>query len=231
VEKGPSPGRLLTAEIHAPIGATGARRALPTTPVGSARRFSSKIHEHESVGREIGALEHLAEAVREIVDGDARAFRKIVLATSPRLVRLAARIMGNVEDGEDVVQEAYVKAYRAIVERRFDGRSRVETWLYRIVTNTAIDALRNGARRPRSVETLPEPAWDGAAAAEARVALRELELLLAALPPDQRAAIVLKSVEGLSAAEIAEIMETSEGAVEQRLVRARAALKQRNRSS
>lgn len=175
-------------------------------------------------------MEHLAEAVREIVNGDAKAFRKIVVATSPRLVRLAARIMGSVEDGEDVVQEAYVKAYRAIADGRFDGRSRLETWLYRIVTNTAIDALRSGTRRPRSTDTLPEPAWDGAAAAEARVALRELETLLTELPPDQRAAIVLKSVEGLSAAEIAEIMDTSEGAVEQRLVRARTALKQRNRN-
>jgi RNA polymerase sigma-70 factor, ECF subfamily len=175
-------------------------------------------------------LEELGEAVREIIDGDAKAFRKIVVATSPRLVRLAARIMGNLEDGEDVVQEAYVKAYRAIAEGRFDGRSRLETWLYRIVTNTAIDALRTGARRPRSTEMLPEPSWDGAAAAEARVALRELEGLLEALPPEQRAAIVLKSVEGMSAQEIAEIMDTSEGAVEQRLVRARVALKQRNKS-
>lgn len=133
--------------------------------------------------------------------------------------------MGNLEDGEDVVQEAYLKAHRAIVDGRFDGRSKVDTWLYRIVTNTAIDALRSGVRRQRPTDAVPEIAWDGAAAAEARIALKELDVLLAGLPPDQRAALVLKSVEGLSAAEIAEITGSSEGAVEQHLVRARAALK------
>jgi RNA polymerase sigma-70 factor (ECF subfamily) len=74
---------------------------------------------------------------------------------------------------------------------------------------------------------LPEPEWDGAAAAEARIALAELGTLLEGLPEDQRTVIVLKSVEGLSAAEIAELLDTTEGAVEQRLVRARAALKER----
>jgi RNA polymerase sigma-70 factor (ECF subfamily) len=154
-----------------------------------------------------------------------------VLATSQKLVRLAARITGSAEDGEDVVQEAYVKAYRALVEGRFDQRSRVDTWLYRIVANSAIDALRSGRKRPKSMETIPEPAWDGAGAAEARVALAELDSVLAGLPHDQRAALVLKSVEGLSSAEIADIMGTTEGAVEQRLVRARATLKELGRTN
>ena len=165
------------------------------------------------------------EEIDALVRGDPAAFRRLVLATSQKLVRLAARIIGTVEDGEDVVQEAYVKAHRALVEGRFDRRSRIDTWLYRIVANSAIDALRAGARRPKSVETIPEPSWDGVGAAEARVALAELEALLGGLPHDQRAALVLKSVEGLSSSEIAEIMGTTEGAVEQRLVRARATLK------
>jgi len=167
----------------------------------------------------------LEEEVRAVIGGDGDAFRRIVIATNVRLVRLAARIMGNMEDGEDVVQEAYVKAHRALVEGRFDGRSRVETWLYRIVTNTAIDALRSGARRERSKDVATGATWDGAAAADARIALAELDAVLQGLPADQRVALVLKSVEGRSAAEIAEIMDTTEGAVEQRLVRARAALK------
>jgi RNA polymerase sigma-70 factor, ECF subfamily len=170
-------------------------------------------------------VEDLAEAVRNVAHGDRAAFRHIVRETSGRLVRLAARLMGNLEDGEDVVQEAYVKAHQAMIEGRFDGRSRVETWLYRIVTNTAIDALRSGKHRERTTDVLPEPAWDGAAAAEARIALAELDALLDTLPPDQRAAIVLKSVEGLSGVEIAQILGITEGAVEQRLVRARAALR------
>jgi RNA polymerase sigma-70 factor (ECF subfamily) len=168
----------------------------------------------------------LKEEVDAIVRGDPAAFRRLVVATSQKLVRLAARITGSLEDGEDVVQEAYMKAHRALVEGRFDRRSRVDTWLYRIVANSAIDALRAGARRPQRLETIPEPAWDGAVAAEARVALAELDALLDGLPPDQRAAIVLKGVEGRSSAEIAEITGTTEGAVEQRLVRARATLKE-----
>lgn len=171
-------------------------------------------------------MEHLAEAMRKVIDGDAAAFRQIVLATSGRLVRLAARLMGNLEDGEDVVQEAYVKAHRAIADGRFDGRSSVDTWLYRIVTNTAIDALRSGKRRERPTDTMPDVAWDGASAAEARLALVELDAMLGSLPGDQRAAIVLQSLEGLSGPEIARILGITEGAVEQRLVRARATLRE-----
>jgi RNA polymerase sigma-70 factor (ECF subfamily) len=176
-------------------------------------------------------LADLKEDVDAVVRGDSAAFRRIVVATSQRLVRLAARITGSIEDGEDVVQEAYVKAYRAIVAGRFDGRSRVDTWLYRIVANTAIDALRSGSKRPKDLDSIPEPSWDGAGAAEARVALRELDSLLAGLPYEQRAALVLKSVEGLSSAEIAEIAGTTEGAIEQRLVRARATLKEWGRTN
>lgn len=173
----------------------------------------------------------LQEDVDALVRGDPAAFRRLVLATSQRLVRLAARITGSVEDGEDVVQEAYVKAHRALAEGRFDGRSRLETWLYRIVANSAIDALRAGRKRPKALDTIPEPTWDGAGAAEARVALAELDELLRGLPPEQRAALVMKGIEGLSSSEIAEIMNTTEGAVEQRLVRARATLKELGRTN
>jgi RNA polymerase sigma-70 factor (ECF subfamily) len=152
----------------------------------------------------------------------------MVAATSPQLVRLAARILGNLPDAEDVVQESYMRAHRALVEGRFDQRAKVSTWLYRIVSNAAIDALRGRGRRPLSSDTLPEGAWDGASSAEARLALTELDDWLSDLPAEQRTAIVLKSVEGLTTAEIAEILQCSEGAVEQKLVRARAALRKRH---
>jgi RNA polymerase sigma-70 factor (ECF subfamily) len=140
--------------------------------------------------------------------------------------------MGNVADAEDVVQEAYVKAYRAIVAGQFDGRSRVETWLYRIVVNGTIDAKRSRQRAPVPTDDAAlDVSWDGAASAEARLALVELSELLGGLPAEQRAAVVLKSVEGFSAAETAEMLGTSEGAVEQLLVRARAALKKRRDAS
>jgi RNA polymerase sigma-70 factor, ECF subfamily len=175
-------------------------------------------------------LDELDEAVRQVARGDTDAFRRIVDATSEGLVRLGARITGSLSEAEDVVQDAYVKAYQALTSGRFEQRSSVTTWLRHIVTNTAIDALRSRSRRPVPSETVAESGWDGEAGAEARVALAELNDLLGALPPDQRAAVVLQSVEGHSVAEIAAILGCSEGAVEQRLVRARATLRERSAS-
>lgn len=170
-------------------------------------------------------MDSLKDAARRVMGGEGGAFREIVEATSHRLVRMSARILGNVSEAEDAVQEAYVKAYRALSDGRFDERSSVETWLYRIAANAAVDALRGRARRPIADDRAVEPAWDGAGAAHAHLALRELDAWLGTLPAEQRAALVLKTVEGLSSAEIAATLGCSEGAVEQRLVRARAALR------
>ena len=179
-------------------------------------------------------MSNLEAVVARFLDGDAAAFQEVVDLTSARLVRLSARMLGNVADAEDVVQEAYVKAYRSLQDGQFDRRAKVETWLYRIVVNATIDARRKRARRVPSVDVeqdevaLPE---EGQSSAEARLALNELSGWLSELPPDQQAALVLKAVEGRESSEIAEILGCSEGAVEQRLVRARAALRQRRSES
>jgi len=175
-------------------------------------------------------LDDLDEAVRRVVRGDTDAFRRIVDATSEGLVRLGARIVGSLSEAEDVVQDSYVKAYQALTSGRFERRSSVTTWLRHIVTNTAIDSLRSRSRRPVPSDTIADSGWDGEAGAEAHMALAELNALLGALPPDQRAAVVLQSVEGHAVSEIAVILGCSEGAVEQRLVRARATLRERSAS-
>ena len=172
-------------------------------------------------------MDNLEAAVDRILAGDSSAFQTIVDVTHVRLVRLSARITGNMADAEDVVQEAYVKAYRALRDGSFDRRSSTSTWLYRIVVNGAIDAKRSRVRRAEQSDVQIDPSWDGAAFAEARLALSELDEWLEALPAEQRAAIVLQSLEGLNNTEIAKIMGVTEGAVEQRLVRARATLRQR----
>lgn len=172
-------------------------------------------------------MDNLGEAVERVRAGDAAAFQRIVDATSARLVRLAARMLGNISDAEDVVQEAYVKAHRALMTGEFDGRANVSTWLYRIVTNQSIDATRSRKRRPQPTDTADESTSD-LASAEQKLALTELEDWMSELPADQRAALVLKAVEGLTSPEIAEVLQCSEGAVEQRLVRARAALRKRS---
>jgi RNA polymerase sigma-70 factor (ECF subfamily) len=151
--------------------------------------------------------------------------------TGDALVRYAARVLGNMADAEDVVQESYVKAHRALTSGRFDGRASLKTWLYRIVTRTAIDHKRSQRRGERlaASDTGLEVGFDGGAQAESYVALHELEEWLATLPLEQRSALVLQSLEGFTNGEIAGILECSEGAVEQRLVRARASLRGRER--
>ncbi|HET7541962.1 MAG TPA: RNA polymerase sigma factor [Polyangiaceae bacterium] len=176
-------------------------------------------------------MDILEKAVDRVLSGDRSAFQQIVDLTSQKLVRLGARIMGNQADAEDVVQEAYVKAYRALSAGEFDRRSSTNTWLYRIVVNGAIDEKRSRKRRAEASDEQVDPGWDGSARAEARLALAELDDWLQALPPDQRAALVLQSMEGLNNSEIAQVMGVSEGAVEQRLVRARATLRQKREQS
>ena len=175
-------------------------------------------------------MSNLEGVVERFLKGDASAFQEVVDATSARLVRLSARMLGNVADAEDVVQEAYVKAYRSLQGGEFDRRAKVETWLYRIVVNATIDARRKRSRRGPAVamdEETVAAVHEGELAGDARLALTELAAWLGELPPDQQAALVLKAVEGRESAEIAEILGCSEGAVEQRLVRARATLRQR----
>jgi RNA polymerase sigma-70 factor, ECF subfamily len=176
------------------------------------------------------AGEALGDQVRRAAAGDPAAFAEIVVATTPRLHRLAARILADENEAEDVLQEAYLRAFDALGAGRFDGRSGAYTWLYRVVANAAVDALRSRRRRARRID--PEGEIDAPVDDEgrlaARAALREIEALLGDLPADQRAAMVLKEIEGLSSNEVAAVMDCSVGAVEQRLVRARAALRQRS---
>lgn len=158
-----------------------------------------------------------------VAKGDVAAFRQVVELTRTPLYRLAARMLGSVADAEDALQDAYVSAYRGLVDGRYDGRSKLETWLYRVVTNTCIDQLRK--RKPRADESEHEARFDGLVTAEARVALRELDEMLGRLSPHERAAIVLVHVEGLTVREAAETLGATEGAMEQRLLRARASLR------
>ncbi len=158
---------------------------------------------------------------------DMPSFRRLVEESTPAMYRLAARITGSLDDAEDVLQDSYMKAWDALGAGRFDGRAQMRTWLYRIVVNGAMDVLRARKRRSQaSDEGLAQEAAENTA--DVRAALRELSAWLQELPPDQRTALVLKELEGLTSKEIAEIMGCSEGAVEQRLVRARAALRERS---
>ncbi len=170
--------------------------------------------------------EALAAQAQRVHAGDHSAFTELVRATSPALFRVCARILADRDAAADVLQDTYLRAFEALRRGDFAGRAGVLTWLYRIATNASIDALRRRRVRMRPPPP-PSPGPYPTDHLDARIALTELADLLADLPHDQRAVLVLKELEGLTSAEIAGILGISEGAVEQRLLRARTNLKKK----
>lgn len=167
-----------------------------------------------------------ADLLRAHVDGDPQAFAELVRRHRDRLWAVALRTIGDREEAADAVQDALLAAHRNAA--RFRGESAVTTWLHRIVVNACLDRLRrrqshptvplpDGTRsddRPNGVEPAA-PAQDHDTALVVREAL-------AALPPDQRAAIVLVDVQGYPVAEAAEILGVAEGTIKSRCARGRA---------
>ncbi|MCE3552291.1 sigma-70 family RNA polymerase sigma factor [Pseudonocardia sp. RS11V-5] len=169
-------------------------------------------------------------------EGDVRAFSVLAQRHQAALYRLALRLVGNAADAEDALQESLLDAWRRL--DRFRGDSAFTTWAYRIVTNRCLDLLRR-RRATVSVEQVAEVAPERLAApeagapehaAEVDAGLAALRAALRTLPDDQRACFVLRELEGLGYAEIAEITGASETAVRGRLHRARRGLAEVMRS-
>jgi RNA polymerase sigma-70 factor (TIGR02960 family) len=186
------------------------------------------------------------------IAGDEDAFRELTEPFRHELQLHCYRIVGSTQDAEDLVQETLLAAWRGLDQ--FAGQASIRTWLYRIATNRSLDALRASARRPRRLEPLNdpptpsrmgEPIWfepypdvliegiaDAGPGPEARYEQKEATAVafvagLQHLPPQQRAALVLRDVLSFRASEAAEILGTSETAVHSLLQRARAALENR----
>ena len=161
--------------------------------------------------------------------GDASAFDALFRRWSGPLLRYLERMLRDAGTAEELVQEVFLRVHRA--RERYQPEARFSTWLYRIATNLALNELRRPRRREphRSADDADAPALvaDGAAP-EAVVDARRLGAWalreLAALPENQRAALCLSAVEGLSYAEVAEALEVSEAAVKALVHRARSAL-------
>jgi RNA polymerase sigma-70 factor (ECF subfamily) len=167
--------------------------------------------------------------------GDLDSFNTLVLTYQHQVYNLAYRIMGDPAEASDATQEAFISAWRHIKDFR-GGVFRA--WLLRIVTNACYDELRRVKRRPASsLESLyvedPTPDADlppsqlesPEAFAQRRELNRVIQVGIAQLPPDQRIALVLSDVQGMSYEEIAEISGANLGTVKSRLSRARAKLR------
>ncbi len=160
----------------------------------------------------------LVTLVRE---GYEAAFEEIVRRYGRPLARYAASIVGS--RSEDVTQDAFSKALLAL--RRDENEIDLRPWLYRIVRNTALNDLRDRPPTPEILEEAIAAGHGTAAAAEEREELRELIERLQALPERQRAAIVMRELEGLSHEEIAASLGLSGGAARQVIFRARETLR------
>jgi RNA polymerase sigma-70 factor, ECF subfamily len=174
------------------------------------------------------------ELVRRAQRGERGAFDLLVLRYQHKVVKLVARLLRDRTEAEDVAQEAFVKAYRALGS--FRGDSAFYTWLYRIAVNTARNALASRQRRPlqyeaglsESEQSAVESRMRHTDTPEANALSEEIHetvnRVIGELPEDLRTAIILREVEGLSYEEIAAAMDCPVGTVRSRIFRARDAI-------
>ncbi len=168
------------------------------------------------------------EIVARVRAGDAALFEVLIRRHNARLYRAVRSVLRDEAEVEDVMQQAYLRAYAALGE--FEGLSSFSTWLLRIGFNEALQRLR-GRRRgsPVELEEGTEGSMDGQPNPEERAASRQalglLEEAIDRLPPIHRTVILLREVEGLTTEEAAAVLEVSAAVVKVRLHRARAALR------
>jgi RNA polymerase sigma-70 factor, ECF subfamily len=176
--------------------------------------------------------------VQRAVEGNQRAFELLVLKYQRRVARLVARMVRDSDLVDDVVQETFIRAYRAL--HQFRGEAQFYTWLYRIAVNTAkkalVDLRRNpvmneSALRGRDDDDETSPVSNELSSDETPetvLAAKEIgeavNSAMEALPEDLRQAVTLREIEGLSYDEIAEVMNCPIGTVRSRIFRAREAI-------
>lgn len=176
--------------------------------------------------------------VQALKAGDEAAYRTMIERYSPTIYNLALRMMGNREEAEEVLQETFLSAFRAV--NRFEGRSQLGTWLYRIAYNAAMMRLRrrqvpvtsiDASREGEEGEIMPRQLVDWNALPDEILLSGELRRMLdaaiATLPEGLRSVFVLRDIEGLSTAETAQVLGLTETNVKVRLHRARLALRER----
>lgn len=172
--------------------------------------------------------------------GDQTALSEIIATHQNRVYNVALRMCGNVEDAEETLQETFLNALRALP--RFEGRSQLATWLYRIASNACLSRRRRDASQPETLavdetaetdeegDFTPQFFVDWSHAPEEELLTAELQSVMAEaitqLPPTLRIVFIWRDLEGLSVQETAEILGLSEGTVKVRLHRARLKLRE-----
>ncbi len=178
------------------------------------------------------------ELVERVQAGDKRAFDLLVLKYQRKVARLVARFVRDSGEVDDVVQEAFIKAYRALPT--FRGDAAFYTWIYRIAINCAKNYLASPARRIVPQSDLMSDDDDDAESFDRNAGLHDVATpdaeyaskqiaeavnrAMTALPDDLRTAVTLREIEGLSYEEIAEAMDCPIGTVRSRIFRAREAI-------
>jgi RNA polymerase sigma-70 factor (ECF subfamily) len=175
--------------------------------------------------------------LKELKTGDQRAFAELVERHSPTVYNLALRMMGSPQEAEEVLQETFISAFRSL--DRFEGRSQLGTWLYRIAYNASLMRLRKRQIPTSSIdeplvgeegEELPRQLIDWSSLPDEIALNNELHHVLdkavEGLSPTLRSVFVLRDIEGLSTAEVAEALGLTETNVKVRLHRARLALRE-----
>jgi RNA polymerase sigma-70 factor (ECF subfamily) len=170
--------------------------------------------------------------------GDSVAFAQLVEANQRNVYNLALRMLNDPQEAEDVLQETFLSAYKALPG--FEGRSSLSTWLYRIASNASLMRLRKKRPETTSIdeplemeegESLPRQFVDWSSVPEDELlngeSRRMMDEAVAELPEGLRIVFVLRDIEGLSTQEAGEVLELSEAAVKTRLHRARLALREK----
>ena len=183
------------------------------------------------------AIDSDAVLVERTVAGDQKAFELLVIKYQRRIQRLIGRMVRDVDLVEDIAQETFIRAYRALAQ--FRGEAQFYTWLYRIAVNTAKKALMDLKRNPTISENYFKSGDDdetspleneliSSETPDAVLASKEIAEMvnaaMEALPEELRQAITLREIEGLSYEEISEVMNCPIGTVRSRIFRAREAI-------
>ena len=160
--------------------------------------------------------------------GEARAFEELVTAYQHRVFGVALRMLGSRAEAEDIAQETFLRAHRALGE--FRGEARLGTWLYAIASRLCLNRLASGERRyvrgnEDALLRFPAEGDDAVAALERAELAAALHDAIAALPEERRIVVVLRDLEGLAYDEIAEVLGLELNTVRTRLHRARLDLK------